>query len=140
MPTDIWSIPRDPSSGAIVGSYYLRHRTDVTDTLGVVHFVGGRSVEPITGQPLMAFVVALGADVDLEPADDAARRAMWGDEAVLACAPELMPTVDAKPEPVAPVEPMAQPDPEPEPQTEDDHEPVAPEQPAKQTWKQPKRR
>lgn len=75
MPTDIWKIPLD-SNGAVRGSYYLRHYTEVSDTLGTVHFVQGRSVEPLTGQRLMHFVAALGADVDLEPADAEARAAM----------------------------------------------------------------
>lgn len=75
MPTDIWKIPLD-NDGAVRGSYYLRHRNEVSDTLGVIHFERGRSVEPVTGPRLMHFVSALGADVDLEPADDEARAAM----------------------------------------------------------------
>jgi hypothetical protein len=75
MPTDIWKIPLD-SNGAVRGSYYLRHYTEISDTLGVVQFERGRSVEPLTGQKLVSFVAALGADVDLEPADDEARAAM----------------------------------------------------------------
>lgn len=105
MPTDIWSIPLD-SDGAVRGSYYLRHASEVTDTLGVVPFVRGRSVEPITGKPLVHIVAALGIDLDLEPADDEAR------EALGVAAPA------ARPEPVAAVEPD-------EPTTEPDIEPPA---------------
>lgn len=102
MATDIWKIPLD-SDGAVRGSYYLRHHSQVTDTLGTVQFDNGRSVEPVTGRQLFTFVAALGADVDLEPADDAARAAMG--------APAPLP------EPVAPPEPdvVFVPDTEPAP-------------------------
>lgn len=74
MPTDIWKIPLD-NNGCVRGTYRLRHKTDVSDTLGTVTFERGLSM-PLTGQPLIHFVAALGADVDLVPDDDAAREAM----------------------------------------------------------------
>lgn len=83
MTTDIWSIPRDPSTGAVCGSYYLRHaQSDLSATLGVVRFEAGRSVRALTGRELVSYVAALGADLSLEPADDAARAAMGAPVAV----------------------------------------------------------
>lgn len=122
MPTDIWKIPLD-SDGCVRGSYYLRHRAHVTDTLGTVPFQDGRSVEPITGRQLVSFVAALGADVDLEPADDAARAAM-GVQAQPEPTPAA-PVVPAAPVPEPEAEradtgpapaPAAEPEPSPEPQ------------------------
>lgn len=124
MPTDIWKIPLD-SDGAVRGSYYLRHHSHVTDTLGTVQFQDGRSVEPVTGRQLMIFVAALGADVDLEPADDAAREAMGASAPVAAVAsdPASLPEPAAAPavEPAPPAETVA--DTEPAPPDEGDSEP-----------------
>jgi len=75
MATDIWKIPLD-DNGAVRGSYYLRHASVIDDTIGTTQFVNGRSVEPVTGTKLMSIVAAVGADLDLEPADDDARAAL----------------------------------------------------------------
>jgi hypothetical protein len=77
MPTDIWRIPRSPLSGGVAGSYLLKHKQDdFSGTLGILHFVDGLSIRPLTGQQLITFVAALGADMELVPADDEAREAM----------------------------------------------------------------
>jgi hypothetical protein len=113
MPTDIWKIPLD-SNGCVRGTYRLRHKTEVSDTLGVVTFDRGLS-EPITGQPLIHFVVALGEDVDLVPDDDEARAAL-GVSAPVAPAPvpaavpvpeppPVVATADTEPAPAAEAEP-----------------------------------
>lgn len=77
MATDIWSIPRDPSSGAVVGSYFLLHETaDLNATLGMVRFEQGRSTKTLAGRQLLSYVGAMGRYLTLEPADDAARAAL----------------------------------------------------------------
>jgi hypothetical protein len=110
MPTDIWSIPKDPSGGGVLGSYFLRHKqTDTNAVIGMVQFENGRSTQPFTGQQLLAFVAAVGADVDLEPADDAARAALGVAavaEAHVPNAPEAPPVAEKataadEPEPLA---------------------------------------
>ena len=98
MPTDIWSLPKDPSSGAVRGSYFLRHSTDITGTLGFVAFENGRSTRALTGRELLSFVATLGHSVDLEPADDAARAALGLDAPAAEPEPASQPEATAAPE------------------------------------------
>lgn len=104
MATDIWNLPKDPSTGVVRGTYWLRHVVEgTTGTIGFMRFEDGRSTRPLGGRELVQFVSALGRDVDLEPADDEARAVMG------LTAPEPVAAPVAVPVPVPAVEPVAEP-------------------------------
>lgn len=75
MPIDIWSIPHDPRTATVAGSYYVLHPTIGNGAIGPVIFRDGRSARALTGRELKQIVAAIGRDIDIEPADDAAREA-----------------------------------------------------------------
>lgn len=76
MAIDIWSLPRDPSSGNVVGSYRLRHDTELNGTIGIAAFENGLSVRAFSGRELLMLAAAIGAYLTLVPDDDAARAAL----------------------------------------------------------------
>ncbi len=103
MATDIWALPRDPSSGAVIGSYFLLHeQSDLSATLGRIRFENGRSTRALAGGDLISFVGALGKYLTLDPADDAAREALGAPAAAAVDAERTSePPADTKPQAVA---------------------------------------
>ena len=68
MPVDVSQIPRD-ENGGVRGTFRARHRDPgFTDGVAGISFDHGLSV-PLAGYDLIRIVVAMGADIELEPVE-----------------------------------------------------------------------
>lgn len=69
-------LPR--KDGFAVGTYHLVHKLEEFCAEGFGYrFEAGRTVEPITGRPMMRLLMSMGVDLTIEPADMETARGIW---------------------------------------------------------------
>lgn len=127
MKIDFSDIPRHPSTGLVIGRYFVRHVKvpGYSGVMGTVMFENGRSVKPLEHVMLARMVSNLARDVELEPADDETRAAL----AAVGLGPAVQVAAPVEPEPAIEPTPefaltVTEPSPEPvvvepEPETVD---------------------